>query len=615
MIHLEKATDRNYLKSLSYKELEVLSDEIRNTIIETVSKNGGHLASNLGTVELTLALHRVFDVPEDSIVFDVGHQCYTHKLLDERQKNFCNIRKNGGISGFTKISESENDAFGAGHSGTSVSAALGIATANKLDRNGRYAVAIVGDGSLSNGMIYEALNNCTDKKLRLIIIINDNEMSISKNVGAMSKYLSEVTSSKTYIKIKSRLFTFCLKTGGFGAILLAVARAIKNFIKRIFVSKNFFECLGFKYYGQINGHDEQLLELVLKEAKKKEYPSVIHVITKKGKGYLPAEEHPEAYHSVSPFDVSKGVSANQNENFSNRFGKKLCELAEKNKNICAITAAMTDGTGLSDFPKQFPDRFFDVGIAEEHAITFCAGLASKGKLPVFAVYSSFLQRCFDQLLHDVSIQNFKIILGIDRAGLVSGDGITHQGIYDVSLLKLLPGFEIYSPETYSETDHCLEQAEKSKYSVAIRYPKGKQKEAPSPVVFGNYYTENFGTGEKTVVLFTYGRISSAVYECAKTLGENHKVRFVKLLKIHPIEKELLSFAAENSYSFFIEESYFSGSIAEEFGSLLEKSDIKTHYSICALEAKNCMLGNEEQLLEDQSFTKEKLFDRISSKIK
>jgi len=606
MGYLDQIKTSKNIKELDYKQTAELAEEIRQKIVSTVSKTGGHLASNLGVVELTLALHRVFDLPNDSIIFDVGHQCYVHKLLTGRKEEFDTIRSRNGISGFTKSSESEYDVFGAGHSGTSVSAALGIACAERLNKKDTYTIAVVGDGSLTNGMIYEALNNCTSDNSGMIVILNDNEMSISKNVGTMSSYLAEFSNSRSYIKFKNRIYAISLKTKGVGRFFLSVGRTLKNSFKKIFMTKNYFECLGLKYFGPIDGHDQELLELVLEQAKKINRPSIIHVITKKGKGYAPAEKHPELFHSVGSFDKESGETKKAKYDFSAAFGEVLTELADQDSDITAVTAAMGYGTGLNCFTDKYPDRFFDVGIAEEHALTFCAGLATKGKKAVFAVYSSFLQRCYDQIIHDVAIQKLPVVIAIDRAGLVPGDGVTHQGIYDSAFMLGIPEFEVYSPENYEDLKSALKLAVLSEKPVAVRYPKGCEKvyEQPQYNECEGYSYADIGNGAKNAVLISYGRV---VFECVKAaelLSNKYTVRLIKLKKIKPLPlDEICELVKDRGEILVVEEGIKRGGVGELIASSMKcNAAVRIH----ALDGNMNYTGSVEEMFEEFGFTPQKI---------
>ncbi len=611
MGYLENINSSCDLKKLNYAETSFLAEEIREKIIDTVSENGGHLASNLGVVELTLALHRSFDFPCDNIVFDVGHQCYVHKLLTGRNEVFSSLRKCGGISGFTNRFESEYDSFGAGHSGTSVSAALGLLRADKLNNKKSYSIAVVGDGSFTNGMIYEALNNCTESDSGLVVVLNDNEMSISKNVGAMSKYLSEFSNSRGYIKFKNKVYGFCLKTKLFGKALLVTGRFFKNALKKMFLNKNYFECLGLKYFGPIDGHDQELLELVFEQTKKHNCPCIVHIITKKGKGYIPAEMRPDIFHSTSPFDKQSGETKPAKYDFSSFFGDALTSLAEKDDRIVAVTAAMGYGTGLSKFTEKYPERFFDVGIAEEHALTFCAGMAAAGKRPVFAVYSSFLQRCYDQIIHDVAIQKLPVILAVDRAGLVPGDGMTHQGIYDSSFLLGIPSFEVYCPEDYTDLEFCLKSASESNCPVAIRYPKGCEAKYDKSdfVTEGSISFADVGGGNKRIAVISYGRTVNNCYEAAHLLGDGYIVRVIKLLKIKPVDMETLSLKCKDFDNILVvEEGIMQGGVAEKIASNSRFADSKVH--IHAIDTGKSFSGNIDELFVEHGFSSEQIRETI-----
>lgn len=566
MISLEE------LKTKKVEELGSVSAELRRKIVDTVSANGGHLASNLGIVDATVALHYVFDSPNDKIIFDVGHQCYAHKLLTGRENEFGTLRQYGGISGFTSRQESCHDILNEGHSGTSVSQALGIAEANKLKGNDDYVIAVVGDGSFTNGMIYEALNNCADKELKLIILLNDNEMSISKNVGGVHGYLSKIRTSKKYFGLKRRAKKV-RRVPLIGKPIVKLLAGIKNAFKRIFVRNNFFECLGLDYIGPVDGNNVAKMVSVLKEAKtKSDGVVVVHITTKKGLGYERAEKHPEKYHSTSKFDREKQELPIQGENFSNFMGRLLCEKASQDDKICAVTAAMCDGTGLTEFSKKFPERFFDVGIAEEHAITFSAGLSVSGYKPVVALYSTFAQRVYDQLLHDVSIQNLPFTLLLDRCGLVPGDGITHQGIFDYSLFSMIPNVNIYSPETFKEAEECLNLALNSDKIDIIRYPKGgEERYNLTEMVEDGMIQYSSDVSSSKIVIITYGKIS----RIAKELADKLKVGIIKLIRICPINYEKIEELTKNAEGiFFLEEGILSGGVGEKISARIKNKNIK-----------------------------------------
>lgn len=569
------------LKNLSASELDSLAGELRSKILATVSKNGGHLASNLGIVETTLAIHRVFNNPEDQIVFDVGHQCYAHKLLTGRQQEFDTLRQWQGISGFTNRKESCKDAFGAGHSGTSISAALGLAMANQLDNKNNYVIAIVGDGSFTNGMIYEALNNCNKKNLRLIIILNDNEMSISENVGGLSNYLSKIRNSQNYFNLKHHTQSILHKIPLVGDGLIEGTRKIKKHIKKRLVAENFFEHLGLDYLGPVDGCDLKKLESVLSEAKSKINCCLVHIHTVKGKGYPDAEENPEMYHSSGPFDRDKGIQKKAStDSFSAVFGEMMVAAANTNDSICAITAAMTGGTGLDKFSQAHPGRFYDVGIAEEHAVTFAAGLSANGKTPVCAIYSTFVQRVYDQLIHDAAIQKLPLIMALDRCGLVPGDGITHQGIYDCSYLSSIPGIEIYSPEMYAEMKQSFEHSFENKTLAVIRYPKGAQQQYDrsgfvddGELSYQDFSVGNEDAGDPEIVILTYGRITKNVYEAIPLLKDTNRIRLIKLVKVYPLKLEkILSLLGQPKLVYILEEGIRSGGIGEKLAAAFAQND-------------------------------------------
>lgn len=462
------------VKKLSEQQLEQLAQEIRQFMISVISKTGGHLAPNLGVVELTLALHRVFSTPKDKLVFDVGHQAYVHKIITGRREQFPTLRQYGGLSGFPKRSESEHDAFGTGHSSTSISAALGMAVARDLQGEDYDVVAVIGDGSMTGGMAFEGLNNAGDLHKRMIVVLNDNEMSISKNVGAMSEYLYQLRTGETYNKIKSDIESW-LKNMEFGTDVLKAIRRLKGSVKYLMVPSSIFEELGYTYLGPIDGHDLNALQDVFHAAKKIDGPVLVHVLTKKGKGYAPAEESPNKFHGTGPYELETGKKiANPNApiTYTEVFGNTLTDMAKEDKKIVGITAAMPDGTGLSTFAKAHPDRFFDVGIAEQHAVTAAAGMAAAGLKPVAAIYSTFMQRAYDSVLHDICMQNLHVTMCLDRAGLVGDDGFTHHGVFDYAYLRSMPNMTIMAPKDENELRHMLKTALDFNGPVSVRYPRG-----------------------------------------------------------------------------------------------------------------------------------------------
>ena len=464
------------LKKLSDNQLPLLAEEVRDTIISTVSSTGGHLASNLGAVELTIALHKVFNSPDDKIIWDVGHQVYTHKLLTGRYEQFSTLRQENGLSGFSRPDESEHDIVYSGHSSVSVSTALGIASANKINGKKDYAVAVLGDGALTGGLIYEALNNAGHMQdARLIIILNDNGMSISKNVGHLAKRLAVMRSRSGYFKLKALTERAVYKIPFVGKAIASKMFKIKTDLKNMLYESNFFEDLGIRYMGPIDGHNVSQLCNALEGAKLVNSPVLVHINTVKGKGYKPAEERPSEFHGVAPFDNQTGQLNTSSENFSEKFGEFLYNQAPKDKRICAITAAMSLGTGLKKFSEEYPDRVFDVGIAEEHAIPFALGLSKNGMLPVFVVYSTFLQRCYDQLMHDCALQQSRMVIAVDRAGIVGDDGETHNGIYDTAFFNGIPNITVYSPAYYCDLNNALVNSlYHSNGPCVIRYPRGAE---------------------------------------------------------------------------------------------------------------------------------------------
>lgn len=615
---LENINSPKDLKQLNNKQLENLASEIRQTIISTVSQNGGHLASNLGIVEATIALHKVFDLPSDKIVFDVGHQCYTHKLLTGRYQSFNTLRKCGGISGFTNRDESEYDTFTAGHSGSSVSLSLGLSKAMNMAGSDNYTVAVVGDGSFTNGMIYEALNNCNHRHLKLIILLNDNEMSISQNVGSLAKYLSKIRTSTRYFKFKHDFQQTIGNVRFIGKPILKCVHKVKNLIKVIVFSKEpFFSNLGVKYLGPVDGNDLSKMQSILNEAKLCGECCLVHIKTKKGKGYKFSQEHPEMYHSVGKFDIEKGVAHTLKHDFSNEFGNIMVKNTVNNPKICAITAAMCEGTGLLNYSKQFPENFFDVGIAEEHQIAFAAGLASYGYLPVCAVYSTFSQRAFDQVFHDVAIQNLHIVLALDRSGFVADDGITHQGVFDVSLFSTIPNVTIYSPDSFDEMNYCFDNAFSGKGVQIVRYPKGLEldynrqdfyKDGILDVVDCTYSQDNI---DADVVFVTYGKVCANVVSAAHTLKEcNISSKIIKLVKIFPIDYEsIFEKIGKAKLICFVEEGMLNGGISQKImANLAGKTTSKI--LTCTIDGRFANHASTEQLYEQFGMSSDKLVEKV-----
>lgn len=579
MSYLENINSPKDIKKLDINQLETLCDEIRSFMVDSVSNTGGHLASNLGVVELSVALHKVFNSPTDQIVFDVGHQCYTHKILTGRKDEFNTLRTEGGISGFTRPVESEHDIFSSGHSSTSISAAIGLAKAKSIKGEKGKVIAVIGDGALTGGLAYEALNNSGNENSNLIVILNDNNMSISKNVGSMAKNLTTIRTSPKYFTFKSKVRRVLLRVPKFGAQITRFITLVNQKIRERVYKNTFFEELGFRYYGPIDGHDLETLVDVLNAAKAHNHSVLIHINTVKGQGYTHAEKDPSRFHGIGKFDVQTGNSNKSGDTFSSVFGKTLVALAEKDSRICAVTAAMAEGTGISEFAEKYPNRFFDVGIAEQHAVTFSSGLAKNGMVPFFAVYSTFLQRSYDQLIHDVAMQNLKVIFGIDRAGFVGEDGESHQGVFDTSYLLSVPDLTIFAPSSHSELSSMIYQAVyKENNAVAIRYPRGAQLEMPDDYEYTKEDFSVFGDTNAPKCIVTYGRQFSNCYKAYQQL-ENTFV--IKLNKIKPIDENVFEILKNCRQIYFYEEAVKSGGVGTEFAALLCKHGINVEFKhIC-----------------------------------
>lgn len=575
---LEQLQTSSDLRGLSAAEAAELAEDIRAFLLQAVSQSGGHLASNLGVVELTLALHAVFDPAQDRLVWDVGHQSYVHKLLTGRREQFSTLRQYGGLSGFPKRSESPCDAFNTGHSSTSVSAAIGLAKARDLRGGQESVVAIIGDGALTGGMAYEALNNAAAANTRLTIVLNDNAMSISENVGALSGYLNRLTNREGYFRFKSKLGRFLQGLPVGGESLFRFLQSIKNKIKYALLPGRFFSELGLKYYGPVDGHDFSKLKLVLKTAAEQTGPTLVHVCTQKGKGYSFAEEKPTEFHGISCFDPETGCTLKNSTNttYSEVFGQELFSLAQEEPKLCAITAAMPCGTGLSVFAEHFPDRFFDVGIAEQHAVTFAAGLAAGGFIPVVAVYSTFLQRAYDQVLHDVALQNLPVIFALDRAGIVGEDGETHQGLYDLAYLSHIPNMTVLAPSDHEELRRMLRFAVSLGGPVAIRYPRGSALgaiEDDTPLTWGRGRMLRRGTD---VALLALGSMTQKALEAEELLckqGISATVADLRFAK--PVDQELVLEAAKNARLVVVlEDATAMGGVSDRVMELLQGSSCR-----------------------------------------
>lgn len=567
------------VKKLNTHELKQLCDEIRSFLVENVSVTGGHLASNLGAVELTVALHKVFDFPSDTLIFDVGHQSYVHKILTGRRDKFGSLRCFGGISGFPKRSESMYDAFDTGHSSTSVSAALGMARARDLEGGKSNIIALFGDGALTGGEIYEAFNDAGHTKTPLILILNDNAMSISKNVGAVSKHLRNIRINRLYFLSKRRVSNFLDRIPVAGRFVRNAIERIKTVVRRRVLPTTLFEDMGFKYIGPINGHDLSSLTVCLEYAKTEKKPVLLHVKTVKGKGYAPAEKHPEYFHGVGKFDPQTGEIADSGESYSSRFGEKLTDIASMNKKVAAITCAMPEGTGLVGFSKKFRERFFDVGIAEQHGVTFAAGMAAAGYIPVIPLYSTFLQRAYDQALHDVCLQNLHVVFPVDRAGLVGADGETHQGVYDLSYLSGMPNMTVLSPSSFEQLDDMLEYAiNEHSGPIAIRYPRGGEQ---SPFEYRGFRINQpyiRKTGHDATIIAS-GRMVIRAAETENILKcHGISVEIVELPTVHPLnEAAVIAAAMKTGRVVTIEDNIRSGGFGEHIAAILLENGVKCSF--------------------------------------
>lgn len=612
---LDNIRQVNDIKNIKEEDLAVLAEEIREFLIEKISVTGGHLGSNLGAVELTMALHLALNLPEDKIIWDVGHQSYTHKLLTGRRSGFENLRKYGGMSGFPKRKESDCDAFDTGHSSTSISAGLGLVKARDLRGEKNSVVAVIGDGSLTGGMAYEALNNASQLDTNFIIVLNDNYMSISENVGGMSKYLDKIRTADFYTGLKKGVTRTLEQIPVVGDSLIEQIRKTKSSIKQLVVPGMFFEDMGITYLGPVPGHDVSMLCRAFKEAKKIEGPVLIHVLTTKGKGYEPAENEPSKFHGISPFQIETGEvkAKSSKDSYTDIFGKVMCDEAMKRKDIVAITAAMKDGTGLSRFQRMFPERFFDVGIAEEHAVTFAAGLAAGGIKPVFAVYSSFLQRGYDQLIHDVGLQNLPVVFAVDRAGLVGSDGETHQGIFDLSYLSSIPNMTVLSPKHKWELADMLRFAIQHEGPIAIRYPRGaaydQYEEFRSPVVYGK---SEMIYEEKDIAVISMGHMFSEAVKVRESLKrEGYSCTLVNGRFVKPLDGACITKLAENHKLIAVmEENVLTGGYGMQVLSFAGEQSLDVKVLPLALPDDYVEHGSVDQLRKETGIDEETMVKKI-----
>lgn len=612
---LENINKENDIKKIDSGDYERLAEEIREFLIEKISATGGHLASNLGVVELTMALHLVMDFPNDKLIWDVGHQAYTHKILTGRKNEFNRLRLYGGISGFPKRRESSCDAFDTGHSSTSVSAGLGIASGYYLSGNSGTVISVIGDGALTGGMAYEALNNVANLKRNFIIILNDNNMSISENVGGMSKYLSNLRTGDVYNDLKAGVTNTLNKIPVVGEKVVKRIKQTKSSIKQLVIPGMFFEDMGITYLGPVDGHNITQMVKVFNEAKRLNHAVIVHVITKKGKGYELAEKNPSKFHGVEPFDRKSGevVDKREDATYTDIFSGVLCRLAEKNEKITAITAAMPDGTGLKRFMQRYRNRFFDVGIAEEHAVTFAAGLAASGYKPYVAIYSSFLQRAYDQILHDVCIQDLPVVFAIDRAGLVGGDGETHQGIFDLSYLSAIPNMSIFAPKNRQELVDILKYSSYFNGPLAIRYPRGAAynglSEFRAPVKYGKSEVLYM---EKDIALVAVGAMVETAVNVREALKENgYYVSVVNGRFIKPIDEECIQkLAVNHNFIVTLEENVIKGGFGESVMRYVESLDKKVR--VLNIGVPNVYLehGSVEELRKESGLDKDSIVRRI-----
>lgn len=611
---LEKIKEANDVKQLSLSECEQLAQEIRDFLIRSLSETGGHLASNLGVVELTIALHRFLHFPEDKLVWDVGHQAYTHKILTGRKEQFATLRKTGGLSGFPKRKESDCDAFDTGHSSTSISAGLGLVQARDLKGENYQVVSVIGDGALTGGMAYEALNNAAELKKNFIIILNDNEMSITRNVGGMSSYLDHIRMAAPYTELKMGVTNALKKIPKVGDGMVDALHKTKSSIKQLVIPGMLFENMGLTYLGPVDGHDMRQLGKVLQEAKRKKGPVLIHVLTEKGRGYEPAMRHPARFHGAAPYEIETGLpKSNGNPSYTDVFSTVMRKFGDREPDVVAVSAAMVPGTGLKRFGNMFPERLFDVGIAEEHAVTFAAGLALGGLRPVVAIYSSFLQRAVDQILHDVCMQNLPVVFAVDRAGLVGSDGETHHGCFDLSYLSMMPNMTVMAPKNKWELSDMLKFAIRQKSPVAIRYPRGEAytglEDYRAPIEMGK--AEILEKGKEIAILAVGNMVRTAVQVTENLRNRGYEPTLVNMRFVKPLDMDLLEILREDhSLIVTLEENVKSGGFGEQvmtyYGSRLHSPAVR----IVAIEDKFVPHGSVEDLMHQQQMDSASVTERI-----
>ena len=614
---LEKINQVGDIKQIPPEEYDTLAEEIRHFLVEKISRSGGHLASNLGVVELTMALHLCFDFPKDKVVWDVGHQSYTHKLLTGRKSGFDELRKYGGMSGFPKRKESDCDCFDTGHSSTSISAGIGLVAARDLQDGDEHVISVIGDGALTGGMAYEALNNASRLKRNFIIILNDNNMSIAENVGGMSEYLNGLRTNEAYTNFKTGVEQSLSRIPG-GSHLANQLKKTKSGIKQLFIPGMLFENMGITYLGPVDGHDIGKLQDILNKAKKVKGAVLVHVLTRKGNGYVPAERHPARFHGAEPFDIETGLPLNKKKkaNYQDVFSTCMVKLGQRNEKVVAITAAMPDGTGLKRFKNIYPDRFFDVGIAEGHAVTFAAGLAAGGMRPIFAVYSSFLQRAYDQVLHDVCIQNLPVVFAIDRAGLVGSDGETHQGIFDLSYLSSIPNMHIMAPKNKWELSDMLKYAVEFDGPIALRYPRGEAydglKEYRRPIEYGK---SEVIYEEEDIALLAVGNMVKIAEQVRKHLKEiGYSCTLVNARFVKPIDTEVLDMlSADHKLLVTMEENVRSGGYGEKVMDYVVEQELPVKLLNISLPDEYVEHGNVALLYEEVGIDAQTVTKRIIEK--
>ena len=612
---LEKIEKVNDIKQLAESDYGVLADEIREFLIRSISETGGHLGSNLGAVELTMALHLFLNLPEDKLIWDVGHQSYTHKILTGRKDGFVNLRKFGGMSGFPKRKESDCDCFDTGHSSTSISAGLGMVKARDIQGKKNTIVSVIGDGSLTGGMAYEALNNASRLETNFIIVLNDNNMSISENVGGVSKYLNNIRTADMYLGLKEGVYNSLHGKSKYGDKVVSKIRRAKSSFKQLVVPGMFFEDMGITYLGPVDGHNISAMVHMLGEARKIRGAVLLHVITQKGKGYAPAERHPARFHGAEPFDIETGIPSKPHNkaNYTDIFSTVMCKLGQRDEQVVAITAAMPDGTGLKRFRNMYPDRFFDVGIAEEHAVTFAAGLAAGGLKPIVAIYSSFLQRAYDQILHDVCLQNLPVVFAIDRAGLVGSDGETHQGIFDLSYLSSIPNMHIMAPKNKWELSDMMKFAVASNMPIALRYPRGEAfdelKDNRAPIELGK---SEAIYEEEGIILFAVGsmvKVGLAVREKLKEKG--YACSLINARFVKPIDEDAVREACgKHTLIVTMEENVLSGGYGEKVRNYVDSLDKSVPVLNIAIPDEYVEHGNVEVLKREIGIDEDSIVQKV-----